>query len=136
MTPHGRTDEVLAFQEHRKLGDAGVLPANSDAYRESDGPARGAVQMPHPALPSSDATWSTSRGPNSSRSPRLPLISESFPRNYVRQANIDEDRSEGLTTGERAEFARLRRERRVNEMEIEILKRASALFAGESVLPQ
>ena len=40
----------------------------------------------------------------------------------------------GLSTRERAELVRLRREVRVKEMEIEILKRASAFFARENVL--
>jgi len=37
---------------------------------------------------------------------------------------------------ERAELVRLRRENRVQAMEIEILKRASAYFARENVLPK
>jgi transposase-like protein len=42
---------------------------------------------------------------------------------------------EGLSSDERAELVRLRRETRVQAMEIEILKRASAYFARENVLP-
>jgi len=41
-----------------------------------------------------------------------------------------------LTTDERAELVRLRRELRVKEMPIEILKRASAFFARENVFPK
>ena len=52
------------------------------------------------------------------------------------QAEIDEGTREGLSTDERAELVRLRRELRVKEMEIEILKRASAYFARENVLPK
>ncbi len=63
-------------------------------------------------------------------------ISESCLRNWIRQADMDEGRSEGLTTDERAELVRLRRELRVKDMEIEILKRASAFFARENVLPK
>ena len=52
------------------------------------------------------------------------------------QTQIDEGTREGLSTSERSELMRLRRELRVKEMEIEILKRASAYFARENVLPK
>ena len=42
----------------------------------------------------------------------------------------------GTSSEERAELVRLRRELRVKEMEIEILKRASAYSARENVLPK
>jgi transposase len=63
-------------------------------------------------------------------------ISESCLRRWVQQTDVDEGRREGLTTDERAELVRLRREVRVKEMEIEILKRASAYFVRENVLPK
>ena len=63
-------------------------------------------------------------------------ISESCLRNWVHQADIDEGAKQGLSTDERAELVRLRRELRVKDMEIEILKRASAFFARENVLPK
>ncbi len=63
-------------------------------------------------------------------------ISESGLRRWMAQAEIDEGTREGLSTSERAELVRLRRELRVKEMEIEILKRASAYFARENVLPK
>jgi transposase len=59
-------------------------------------------------------------------------ISESCLRSWVHQADVDEGKKEGLSTDERAELVRLRRELRVKDMEIEILKRASAYFASGS----
>jgi transposase len=63
-------------------------------------------------------------------------IAESCLRRWMQQADVDEGQREGLSTDERAELVRLRREVRVKEMEIEILKRASAYFARENVLPK
>lgn len=63
-------------------------------------------------------------------------ISESCLRRWMAVADVDEGRRAGLTTDERAELVRLRREKRVLELEVEILKRASAYFARENVLPK
>lgn len=63
-------------------------------------------------------------------------IAESGLRRWMKQADIDEGKKDGLTSDERAELVQLRREKRVLEMEVEILKRASAYFARENVLPK
>ena len=54
-------------------------------------------------------------------------------RNWVKQADLDEGRrSDGLTTVERQELQRLKREVKQLRMEREILKKAAAWFARES----
>ena len=54
-------------------------------------------------------------------------------RNWIRQMDLDEGRrSDGLTTDEREELRRLRRENKRLQMEQEILKKAAAWFARES----
>lgn len=63
-------------------------------------------------------------------------ISESCLRRWMSQADVDAGRAEGLTSDEKRELVELRRKNRVLEPEIEILKRASAYFARENVLPK
>lgn len=61
-------------------------------------------------------------------------ISESCLRRWMDQADVEDGHKQGLSTDERKELAELQRKNRVLEMEVEILKRASACFAGENVL--
>ena len=64
-------------------------------------------------------------------------IVESCLRRWLKQDDLDSGRrSDGLTSDERQELAELRRRNRTLEMEVEILKRASAYFARENVLPK
>ena len=51
---------------------------------------------------------------------------------WVKQVDIDAGQRDGLTTDEKAELARLRRENRILREEREILKKAAAFFARES----
>jgi transposase len=54
-------------------------------------------------------------------------------RNWVQQADRDEGgRHDGVTTDERQELARLRRENKQLRIEREILKKAAAWFARET----
>jgi transposase len=63
-------------------------------------------------------------------------VSESCLRNWLRQADIDEGNREGLSTSDREELVRLRKENRVLKMERDLLSRAAAFFASENVLPK
>ena len=59
--------------------------------------------------------------------------SEQTIRNWLRQADLDEGRrDDGLTTDERNELRRLRRENRQLRLEREILAKATAWFARET----
>ena len=53
-------------------------------------------------------------------------------RNWVRQGDVDAGRADGLTSDEREELRRLRRENARLKQERDILKRATALFARET----
>jgi transposase len=52
-------------------------------------------------------------------------------RRWIRQHEIDEGEREGLTTDEREELSRLRRENKTFRQEREFLKKAAVFFARE-----
>lgn len=60
-------------------------------------------------------------------------IAESCLHNWMKQADIDDGKRHGLSNDERAELVQLRRDLRTAKMEIEILKRAAAYFAKETL---
>lgn len=53
-------------------------------------------------------------------------------RRWVTQAEIDNGRRDGLSTADRDEIVRLRKENRVLREERDILKRATVFFAAET----
>jgi len=59
-------------------------------------------------------------------------LTETAVRSWVKQAEIDEGERPGLTTEERAELTKLRRENHSLREDVEVLKRATAFFAKET----
>lgn len=59
-------------------------------------------------------------------------LTETAVRRWVAQAEIDAGHRDGLTTAEREELSRLRKENRVLREERDILKRATVFFAAET----
>lgn len=58
-------------------------------------------------------------------------ISEQSVSRWMRQADVDDGVKDGLTTSEQSEVVQLRRDKRRLEMEVEILRRATAFFARD-----
>ena len=61
-------------------------------------------------------------------------VSQQSLRNWERQADADVGETSDLSSDERAELRRLRRENRVLTEEREILKKAAAFFANEGTI--
>ncbi|WP_435843505.1 transposase [Streptomyces hirsutus] len=59
-------------------------------------------------------------------------LTETAVRDWVKQAEVDAGERDGLTSDEREELARLRRENRRLREDVDILKRATASFAKET----
>jgi len=59
-------------------------------------------------------------------------LTESAVRKWVEQTQIDAGERGGLTTEERQELSRLRRENRRLQQDVDILKRATIFFAKET----
>ena len=59
-------------------------------------------------------------------------LTETAVRKWVRQAEVDAGKRDGLTSDEREELAQLRRENRRLQADVDLLKRATAFFAKET----
>jgi transposase len=59
-------------------------------------------------------------------------LTETAVRAWVQQAEVDAGERDGLTTEERKELTRLRRENHSLRLDVEVLKRATAFFAKET----
>jgi transposase len=59
-------------------------------------------------------------------------LTETAVRSWVNQAETDAGERPGLTTEERTELTRLRRENRSSKEDVEVLKRATVFFAKET----
>ena len=91
------------------------------------------MPRPHPPEFRAEAIRLARSGERPIRATALGLgISESCLRRWLDQDDVDGGRREGLTSSEREELGRLRRENRVLRQEREILKKAAAFFIKES----
>ena len=59
-------------------------------------------------------------------------VSPESVRRWMRQADIDDGIKDGLTSSEQSELVQLRRDKRRLEMEVEVLRRATAYFAKDA----
>jgi transposase len=63
-------------------------------------------------------------------------VTEQSLRNWLKQADVDAGRAHGVSSEEKEELRRLRRENRILREEREILVKAAAFFATENALPR
>lgn len=95
---------------------------------------RGPTHKPYPPEFRAEAVRLVQEGGRTPRQLAADLgCSEEAIRTWVKQAQFDAgQRTDGLTTAERAELRQLRAENRVLRMARDLLKKAAAFFAKES----
>jgi transposase len=95
--------------------------------------ARGRTNRPYPPEYRAEAVRLVRELGRTPREASIDLgCSEEALRNWLKQAEIDAGRRDGLTTEEREELRRLRQEVRILRLERDLLKKAAAFFARES----
>jgi transposase len=97
------------------------------------------VPNPRPAYPPefrADAVRLAKERGNLTRTAKDLGVSLESLRHWIAQADADAGRTGGLTTEEREELRRLRRQVRTLQMERDLLKKAAAFFARDADLPQ
>ena len=93
----------------------------------------GKTHPPYPAAYREEAVRAMRAGRGPDELGRELGVSGQTLRNWLKQADLDEGvRKDGLTSEERLELSRLRREVHRLRQEKEILKRAAVYFAGET----
>lgn len=93
----------------------------------------GKTHPPYPAAYREEAVRAIRAGRQPDELGRELGVSGQTLRNWLKQADLDEGvRKDGLTSEERLELSRLRREVHRLRQEKEILKRAAVYFAGET----
>lgn len=78
------------------------------------------------------SAWPAPARYRSPRSRETSGVADQTLRNWIAQTDVDEGRTDGLTSAEREELRLLRRENKVLREEREILKEAAAFFAKET----
>lgn len=111
LTPVRRTSEMR-----------GEAPERISGWRRN-ATADGRAARSRPSSRPAARSWCATATRASARWPRDLDLTESVLRDWVRQADVDDGRRDGLTIDEKAELAGLRREKKVLREEREILKK-------------